>query len=156
MSSVDETINNFISVAERFHGIREGTPQHSVIIALYNSSKPADEYEMTLQDPWCAAFVGAVSGGCGLQNIIPVSAHCGRLEAALIKSGATVVTSPQRGDVALFDWNGDGKYDDHVGIVTKNDNGVVTTIEGNKNDMDTNAALDHTVFFWLYNCHPLK
>ena len=135
MSSVDETINNFVAVAERFHGIREGTPQHSVIIALYNSSKPTDEYEMTLQDPWCAAFVGAVSGGCGLQNIIPVSAHCGRLEKALIASGATIVTSPQKGDIALFDWNGDGKYDDHVGIVTRNDNGLVMTIEGNKNDM---------------------
>jgi len=135
MSSVDETINNFIAVAERFHGVREGTPQHSIIIALYNSSKPKDEYEMTLNDPWCAAFVGAVSGGCGLQNIVPVSAHCGRLEAALVEAGAVQVTEPNRGDIALFDWNGDGKYDDHTGIVVRVENGIVTTIEGNRNDM---------------------
>lgn len=135
MSSVDETINNFISVAERFHGVREGTPQHSIIIALYNSSRPDDEYEMTVNDPWCAAFVGAVSGGCGLQNIVPVSAHCGRLEAALIKKGAVQVTEPFRGDIALFDWNGDGNYDDHTGIVVKVESGTVTTIEGNRNDM---------------------
>lgn len=135
MSSVDETINNFIAVAERFHGVHEGTPQHSIIIALYNSSRPDDEYEMTASDPWCAAFVGAVSGGCGLQNIVPVSAHCGRLEAALKKKGAVRVTEPARGDIALFDWNGDGKYDDHTGIVVKVENGVATTIEGNRNDM---------------------
>lgn len=135
MSSVDETINNFISVAERFHGVREGTPQHSIILALYNSSKPKDEYEMGPNDPWCAAFVGAVSGGCGLQNIVPVSAHCGRLEAALIASGATKAMTPSRGDIALFDWNGNGKYDDHVGIVTRVEDRTVTTIEGNKNDM---------------------
>lgn len=135
MTSVDETINNFIAVAERFHGVREGTPQHSIILALYNSSRPDDEYEMTSSDPWCAAFVGAVSGGCGLQNIVPVSAHCGRLEAALVKKGAVQVTEPARGDIALFDWNGDGKYDDHTGIVVNVENGVVTTIEGNRNDM---------------------
>lgn len=134
MSSVDETINNFISVAERFHGVREGTPQHSIILALYNSSKPKGEYEMTASDPWCAAFVGAVSGGCGLQSIVPVSAHCGRLEEALKKSGATRVINPHKGDIALFDWNGDGKYDDHVGIVVASGEHTVRTIEGNKND----------------------
>lgn len=134
MSSVDEIINNFISVAERFLGVREGTPQHSIILALYNSSKPKDEYQMGPDDPWCAAFVGAISGGCGLENIIPVSAHCGRLEAALKRTGATRVTSPQRGDIALFDWNGDGKYDDHVGIVVASGEHTVRTIEGNKND----------------------
>lgn len=135
MSSVDETINNFISVAERFLGVREGTPQHSIILALYNSSKPKNEYEMTMNDPWCAAFVGAVSGGCGLQNTIPVSAHCGRLEEALKANGAIKVLSPHRGDIALFDWNGDGKYDDHTGIVVASGEHSVRTIEGNKNDM---------------------
>lgn len=134
MSSVAETINNFISVAERFLGVREGTSQHSIILALYNSSKPKDEYEMGPNDPWCAAFVGAVSGGCGLQNVIPVSAHCGRLEEALKKTGATRTATPVRGDIALFDWNGNGKYDDHVGIVTEVNGINITTIEGNKND----------------------
>lgn len=134
MSSVDETINNFISVAERFLGVQEGTPQHSIILALYNSSRPEDEYEMTANDPWCAAFVGAVSGGSGLGKIVPISAHCGRLEKALKKKGATRVTSPKRGDIALFDWNGDGKYDDHVGIVVASGEHTVRTIEGNKND----------------------
>ena len=134
MSSVDETINNFIAVAERFLGVREGTPQHSIILALYNSSKPSSEYQMGPNDPWCAAFVGAVSGGCGLQNVIPVSAHCGRLEEALKKTGAVCTTTPARGDIALFDWNGDGKYDDHVGIVTEVLGVNITTIEGNRND----------------------
>lgn len=135
MSSVDETINNFIAVAERFHGVREGTPQHSIIIALYNSSKPKDEHEMSLSEPWCASFVGAVSGGCGLQNIVPVSSSCDRMSKALIKSGAFVVSVPKPGDIAFFDWNGDGIFDDHVGIVTHVDSRTVTTIEGNRSDM---------------------
>lgn len=135
MSSVDGIINNFISVAERFHGVREGTPQHSIILALYNSSRPKDEYEMTTKDPWCAAFVGAVSGGSGLGKIIPISASCQRMRDKLIKCGATIVSEPQRGDIVFFDWNGDGSHDEHVGIVTKVENGVVTAIEGNRSDM---------------------
>lgn len=135
MSSVDETINNFISVAERFHGVREGTPQHSIILALYNSSRPKDEYEMTTKDPWCAAFVGAVSGGSGLGKIVPVSASCKRMRERLIQCGATIVSEPQRGDIVFFDWNGDGSHDEHVGIVTKVENGTVTAIEGNRSDM---------------------
>lgn len=135
MSSVDGIINNFISVAERFHGVREGTPQHSIILALYNSSRPKDEYEMTATDPWCAAFVGAVSGGSGLEKIIPVSASCQRMRDKLIKCGATIVSEPQRGDIVFFDQNGDGAHDEHVGIVTKVENGVVTSIEGNRSDM---------------------
>lgn len=135
MSSVDETINNFIGVAERFHGVREGTPQHSIILALYNSSKPRGEYEMTVNDPWCAAFVGAVAGGCGLQNIIPVSASCERMQYRFPELGGKAVTSPQRGDIAFFDWNGDGMPYEHVGIVTEVYGDQVTTIEGNKSDM---------------------
>jgi uncharacterized protein (TIGR02594 family) len=136
MSSVNDTINNFISVAERFHGVREGTPQHSIILALYNSSKPAGEYQMGPNDPWCAAFVGAVSGGCGLQNIVPVSASCARMKDKLFEYGAKRVSKPAPGDIAFFDWDGDGHPIEHVGIVTKVDeNGWVTTIEGNKSDM---------------------
>lgn len=135
MSSVNDTINNFIAVAERFHGVREGTPQHSIILALYNSSKPAGEYQMGPNDPWCAAFVGAVSGGCGLQNIVPVSASCERMAQRLLELGGKVVDFPQPGDIAFFDWDSDGRPNDHVGIVTKVDNGQVTTIEGNKSDM---------------------
>lgn len=136
MSSVNDTINNFIAVAERFHGVREGTPQHSIILALYNSSKPAGEYQMGPNDPWCAAFVGAVSGGCGLQNIVPVSASCERMRDKLLEYGAKIVDKPAPGDIAFFDWDGDGRPIEHVGIVTKvDDNGWVTTIEGNKSDM---------------------
>lgn len=134
MSSVDETINNFIGVAERFFGVKEGSPQHSIILALYNSSKPSNEYQMGPTDPWCAAFVGAVSGGCGLEKIIPISAHCGRFEEGLRASGAVKTRDPKRGDIALFDWTGDGKYDDHVGIVVSVNGTTVQTIEGNKSD----------------------
>lgn len=141
MSSVDETISNFVQCAERFLGVHEGTAQHSIILALYNSSRPNYEYNMGNYDPWCAAFVGACSGALALQGVIPVTASCARLEQGLKEKGAVITTAPQPGDIVLFDWNGDGKYDDHTGIVVKNENGKITTIEGNHND-----AVEHRVF----------
>ena len=134
MSTVDSTIESFITIAKRFLGVKEGSSQHAIIISLYNTSKPAGEYQMTMSDPWCAAFVGAVSGGCGLQNIIPISASCDRMLAKMLGSGGFVAHNPVKGDIAFFDWNGDGKYDDHVGIVIDVSKNEVTTIEGNKSD----------------------
>ena len=132
---MNDSISTFITCAERFYGVKEGSPQHGIILALYNSNRPKGEYEKTSSDPWCAAFVGAISGACGLEYIIPVSASCERMQSRLIEMGASKVSSPQPGDIAFFDWDGDGRPNEHVGIVTKVENGNVTTIEGNKSDM---------------------
>ena len=149
MSSVDETINNFVQCAERFNGVKEGTPQHSIILALYNSGKPAGEYEMTANDPWCAAFVGAVASGCGLGNLIPISASCKRMQEKFPSMGGKVVTTPQKGDIAFFDWDGDGQMNEHVGIVTDVSNGIVITIEGNKSDAVSHREFTNLpVKFW--------
>ena len=134
MSAVDSTINQFVEAAERFLGVKEGTTQHAIILALYNSSKPKGEYEMTPDDPWCAAFVGAVAGACGLGGIIPISAACDRMMNRFREMGSKTVTDVQRGDIAFFDWTGDGCYKDHVGIVVSAEPGHIRTIEGNRND----------------------
>ena len=150
MSSVDETINNFVQCAERFNGVKEGTPQHSIILAMYNANKPSGEYEMTMSDPWCAAFVGAMAGGCGLEKVIPVSASCDRMRERFPSMGGKIVSTPQRGCIAFYDWNGDGKPEEHVGIVVKVENGTVTTIEGNKSDMVGYRTFNNLpVEFWL-------
>lgn len=133
MSSVNSTIDKFVEAAERFNGVREGSEQHALILSLYNSGKPKDEYFMTSSDPWCAAFVGAISSICGVGDIVPISASCERMEKGLIASGAQVTLNPHKGCIAFYDWNGDDNYWEHVGIVIDN-SGVVTTIEGNYND----------------------
>lgn len=134
MNSVDSNINTFVEAAERFLGVKEGTTQHSIIIALYNSNRPKDEYEMTMNDPWCAAFVGAIAGACGLGGIIPISADCTRMINRFRAMGAEMVTTVEKGDIAFFDWTGNGSYGDHVGIVVLAEPGHIRTIEGNRND----------------------
>ena len=132
--TISQLTDHFVKTAEKFIGAHEGGPQHSLLLAVYNANKPAGEYTMTKTDPWCAAFIGGVSACAGTMKSVPLSAHCGRLESALKKCGAVRVINPQNGDIALFDWNGDGKYDDHAGIVSEVGEHTVRTIEGNKND----------------------
>ena len=68
-----DAIKQFIESAEKFLGTKEGTPQHSIILAVYNANKPAGEYKMGKSDPWCCAFVGAVSAIAGVVESVPLS-----------------------------------------------------------------------------------
>lgn len=129
-----DAVKQFVETAEKFSGVQEGTPQHSIILAVYNANKPAGEYKMGKSDPWCCAFVGAVSAIAGVVESVPLSAHCDRFIKAIIAKGGYEVDIPQLGDLAIFNWNGDGESD-HIGIVCRvPENGRVTTIEGNNND----------------------
>lgn len=129
-----DAVKQFIETAEKFLGVQEGTPQHSIILAVYNANKPAGEYKMGKTDPWCCAFVGAVSAIAGVVESVPLSAHCDRFIKAILAKGGCEVDIPQLGDLAIFDWNGDGESD-HIGIVCKvPESGRITTIEGNIQD----------------------
>ena len=82
--------------------------------------------------PWCGSFVMWCTAQIGFKNM----PNC-----VYTPSGATLfqgqgqwlnheTAKPQPGDIAFF--NFDGKGIEHVGIVVKdNDDGTVTTIEGN-------------------------
>ena len=105
-----------------------------MLLAIYNANKPANEYKMGKNDPWCCAFVGAVSAVAGVMESVPLSAHCDRFIKAILVKGGYEVDIPQLGDLAIFNWDGNGESD-HIGIVCRvPENGRVTTIEGNNND----------------------
>lgn len=128
-------IDSIILVAKSYLGTREGSEAHQEIIDLYNEARYSDAYQMTMNDPWCCAFVVAVFQKCGMGDIIPGYAYCdgminvfkqwGRWK----KRGDTVV----EGDIIFYDWEGNGSSD-HVGIVVQNQFGDLSVIEGNKSD----------------------
>jgi hypothetical protein len=62
---------------------------------------------------------------------VPLSAHCDRFIKAILAKGGYEVDIPQLGDLAIFNWDGDGESD-HIGIVCRvPESGRITTIEGN-------------------------
>ena len=84
--------------------------------------------------PWCGMFVSWVYAHAGypLGNIGFLKGFAGcQTAVAHYKEKGKVVSEPMEGDIAFFDWNGDGRYD-HTGIfVKKIDDNTFETIEGN-------------------------
>ena len=131
MSLVDQ----IIKTSQSYVGTLEGSAAHEEIIELYNKGRYSDAYCMTMNDPWCCAFVVAMFVANGAADIIPGYAYCDGMIQIFKQWGrwkdrnSTVV----KGDIIFYDWNGDGSSD-HVGIVTSNQFGTLKVIEGNKSD----------------------
>lgn len=129
-------INSIIETAKSYLGTREGSQNHKEIIDLYNQARYSDAYQMTMQDPWCCAFVVAVFEQCGMRDIIPCYAACDQMISVFTKWGryfSRSVRCVKPGDIIFYDWTGDLSAD-HVGIVVQNRFGDLSVIEGNKTD----------------------
>lgn len=129
-------INSIIETAKSYLGTTEGSNNHKEIIDYYNRARYSDAYQMTMNDPWCCAFVVAVFEQCGMRDIIPCYAACNQMVNVFTKWGryySRAVRSVRPGDIVFYDWNGD-LVSDHVGIVVQNQFGQLSVIEGNKSD----------------------
>lgn len=129
-------IDSIIETARSYLGTTEGSAKHKEIIDLYNKARYSDAYQMTMNDPWCCAFVVAVFEKCGMADIIPGYAACDQMISIFTKWGryySRSVRSVRPGDIIFYNWNGDLSAD-HVGIVVQNRFGELSVIEGNKSD----------------------
>lgn len=78
---------------------------------------------------WCYSQAGFPLGNLGF---LKGFAGCQSAYAYFKKSGEIIeAASAKSGDILLFDWNHDGRYD-HTGLFVKDNlNGTFETIEGN-------------------------
>lgn len=95
---------------------------------VFDGDKQGSKY------PWCGAFVSWVFDQAGLNlGVIDYRkgfAGCNYAVTHLVKWGR-LVTIPMAGDVVMYDWQGDGKFD-HTGIFVKDlGSGLFEAIEGN-------------------------
>lgn len=84
--------------------------------------------------PWCGMFVSWCYATAGKQlpkiGYLRGFAGCQTAYAYFLKNG-WITNNPVAGDIVLFDWNSDGRYD-HTGIfVRRIDDNHFETIEGN-------------------------
>lgn len=130
-------------------GVEEGSGEHKMILKTFNDSKLCTRYHMTADDAWCATavsyafIVSGLAGKPGSGKLFEcVECSCaemiklGKKQKIFEENDAYV---PTTGDVIFYDWQDSGSGDntghpDHVGIVTKVSNGIISVIEGNKND----------------------
>lgn len=134
------TRSKIVNQAQSWIGCKESDGSHKKIIDVYNSHTPrARGYKLKHTDAWCAGFGSACAIACGATDIIPTEVSCQK-QIALFKAKGLWVENdayvPQPGDYIFYDWQDTGAGDnkgnsDHVGIVEKVVDGVITVIEGN-------------------------
>lgn len=139
MSDRQKPINYLI----QYLGIKEGSAEHKVILAVFNDSGLCTRYKMTVNDAWCATGVSAAFIATGLSGIFPcVECSCENMITLAKKAGIWVENDayvPSTGDVILYDWDDSGSGDctgwsDHVGIVVSVSGSTIKVIECNKSN----------------------
>lgn len=128
-------VDSIISTAKKYIGTKEGSQNHHEIIDLYNRGRYSDAYQMTMNDPWCCAFVVAMFVKCNAGDIIPGYAACDQMISVFKSWGRWKPRSASvnAGDIIFYDWDANGSVD-HVGIVVQNRFGELSVIEGNKSN----------------------
>lgn len=134
------TRSKIVAQARSWIGCKESDGSHKKIIDVYNSHTPrARGYKLKYTDAWCAGFASACAIACGATDIIPTEVGCQKQIGLFQSKGIWVEDDsyvPKPGDFIYYDWQDTGAGDnkgnsDHVGIVEKVVDGVITVIEGN-------------------------
>ena len=124
-------------------GVREDDGSHHFIIDLYNSITPLpQDYRVTYDDAWCAAFVSAAALEAGMTDIIPPECSCSRQIKLFQDLGRWEEDDgyqPLPGDIIYYDWDLPAKPDctgwpEHVGIVVGTYGPYIRLVEGNMDD----------------------
>lgn len=137
------TREKIVAQARAWIGRKESDGSHNHIISIYNGHQPlARNYKVKSTDPWCATFISALAIKLGATDIIPTECSCSKMIELMKGKGIWQENDahiPSPGDIIMYDWHDNGNGDctgapDHVGIVEKVEDGIITVIEGNIND----------------------
>ena len=124
-------------------GVHEDDGSHHFIIDLYNSITPLpQDYRVTYDDAWCAAFVSAAALESGMTDILPPECSCSRQIKLFEELGRWEEDDgylPLPGDIIYYDWDISRHIDckgwpEHVGIVVGNYGSYIRVVEGNMDD----------------------
>ncbi len=124
-------------------GVQEDDGSHRFIIDLYNTITPLpQDYRVTYDDAWCAAFVSAAALEAGMTDILPPECSCSRqikLFQNLDRWEEDDSYLPLPGDIIYYDWDLSRSIDctgwpEHVGIVVGTYGPFIRVVEGNMDD----------------------
>ena len=122
-------------------GYSETDGRYRHIIDIYNSDSPLPRgYRVKYSDEWCAVTVSAAVILSGLKEKIGKECSCEQFirifkEKKIWREDGREI--PRKGDIILYNWNdkyqpNDG-WADHIGVVEKVENRLITVLEGNCN-----------------------
>jgi hypothetical protein len=112
-------------------------------------------YGFSSRVEWCCCFVSWCADRCGYieSGVIPKFAGCAPAVEWFRERNEWQdnTYTPKAGDIIFFDWQENGLTGtaDHVGIVEKVEDGIITTVEGNTGDScaERHYAVGHFEIF---------
>ena len=121
-------------LAKNYIGVNEGTTEHHNIIDTYNTINPLPRgYAVSYDDSWCMVFVSVMAKLDNINNF-PFECSVPNVYNQFLTNGL-ITFKPKAGDLIFYSWGrGNGSSPDHIGIIDKVDNNLITTIEGNYSD----------------------
>ncbi len=138
-------ISKILNIARGELGYKEGTN---------NNTKYGADYGLNY-NPWCQMFIWWIAQKAGIgEDIIPKTASCPTAYRWFKNKGQVVSASEAKaGDIVFFQWNG-SKNADHVGIVEVVNSSIITTIEGNYNNMVARRNINKSNSCIFAVCRP--
>lgn len=134
--------NDILNVARKYMGTVEGGSNHAHILSVYNNTKPLPVgYKVSATDSWCATFVSFCAIEAGVPNFYGRECSVPRYVTIFESLGIWLEDgniTPKAGDIIVYNWDDavqpNNGTPDHIGFVEAVSGGMITTIEGNKND----------------------
>lgn len=132
-----------VDTACSWAGIREEDGSHRAVIDLYNTIDPLpQDYAVTYDDAWCAAFGSVAALQTELLDIIPAECSCNRQIRLFREMGRWQENDdhlPLPGDYIFYDWDFPRSFDctgwsEHVGIVVGTWGPFIRVMEGNRDN----------------------
>lgn len=134
------TAETMLDVMRGWIGYSEINGKHKIIVDTYNNYSPLPYgYKVKYSDDWCDTTISAAAIKANMVDLIGVECGCERhikifKHLGIWNEDGTII--PNVGDLILYNWGNqiqpnDG-FADHIGIVEEVNNGIITTIEGNK------------------------
>lgn len=131
-SVMAKTADSVVTKAKSFLGVKESPAGSNRVV--FNT----DYYGKEVSDPdypWCCTFVWDVFRLCGAPGLFYGGKKTARCQTVYEWGKEKKLTVPKnsgrKGDLIIYDWNGNGVAQ-HIGfILSKNPDGTYDTIEGN-------------------------
>lgn len=126
--------------AARWLGVKEGSEEHRMILAVYNGIRPLPRgYAVKETDAWCAAFASAAAVMSGAGERYPLECSCSKIIEKARSMGIWVEKDSHRpaiGDWVLYNWQAKSSGDDtgaadHVGVIIGTEDDTILAVEGN-------------------------
>lgn len=129
-------------IRKKVKTIAESITTHEEVVLAYNKIKPLPVgYKISMSDDWCASFVSVVFWYCSCIEFAECSVP--RMIELAKKKGIykNKNYNPKIGDVVIYDWDSI-KDGDHVGIIIKKEDNLLTVREGNKSNAIGNRLVN--------------